>query len=244
MSVEHGEIFYYPNPTVINVFDKINSRHPEMGNSPSEIAELEPQKLLDAGAEYILAGAAFLANHGYDEYLKSLGAITWQAIQSKAVILSPAVNMPLILRHFNMPDETMYNLSNNPAGIKVVTKTILVENCPRVLLDRHCLFFEPKFLSDARQNPHEALTQLVSGASFVRDLVHVRDTIDIEYCLPRAQASQAHFLLAALQSQPNLRLNDERYESLALYPKGIWSLPAQARYKTVVGKDSFNPGLN
>lgn len=55
--------------------------------------------------------------------------------------------------------------------------------------------------------------------------------------IPRAFATEAHFLLHALKEQPDLQLGPFYRDILSRYPNGINDLPATARYKGTTGAE-------
>lgn len=228
MSIEAGNKYVPEGNDVFAAFSVVNQWHFTIGKTREEIFGKPIEKIAKAASDYLTAGVAFLANRSKDKYFEDIGTTTWHAINQKRVLSMLTDNMFGAAIQLGVPFEIAINQfgGNDKAYVLFTTS-----KSGKISRENAVVLLPPEFVVDAQIKPINALSALAWISSQVCDLVHERFYMDKQNMNPRADATEAHFLLEVLKRYPDTELSSNKKKLVEVYPKGIMSLPEGMRYK-------------
>jgi hypothetical protein len=114
-----------------------------------------------------------------------------------------------------------------------------------IAVERGFILFPSEFVVRAMKKPIEVLATMANMASQVNDIANNRLHIDQPFMEIRGYAFESDFLHYAKSMMPDVLLGDIYERAMREYPRGMDSLPLEARYSPYdAGSMFLNAALN
>ncbi len=234
MPIETAESFIPNGNDMIQAFSVVCARHVTIGKTLKEIMSHPFQEVGKVAGDYFTAGVAYLANRGHDSSIQEIGTTTWWAVNQRQVQTALVDDMPGTAMRLGVPPlvaRTSYANDEEPHVIFTAKRS------GAQTVESAFVLLPPHFIVMVQNKPIEAMATMSWICSQVKDQANGRLIIDRANIIPRAIATEAHFLREALNRYPNLQLATQYQKTLTRYPQGLDSLPAAMRYNGISGTE-------
>lgn len=229
---------------MLRAFDVVALKHALLigvVHTSAEIRAIPFENLQGAASDFFTAGVAFLANRGHDAYLQEVGTVAWWAVNQHRAITVMTNNMVGAAIAFGVPAEIAFNSFHTNDEPQLI---MFGHASGKVILESAYVLIPPEFIIRAKDCPIDGLATMAYICSQLRDLMNGRLAIDKDMMNPRAWATEAHFLLEAMEKHPGVELREVFHEVIRRYPDGFNDLPATAKYKGITGTEFMNANSN
>lgn len=241
MPVPEGYRYLPQSNSMLDAFVIPAQNHFAIGKTVEDVRNADLEKVAGAVQDFFTSGVAFLANRGHDEHMKEIGSVTWWAVgQSKAYPLVTD-NMRSAAIHLGVPS---YMLPEESTGNDESQVLYRAKGHGDNMRQTAFVLMPPEFAVKAQTNPIEALAITAWISSQLRDAANYRFHLDIDWVMPRADATKAHFLREAVRRHPEVLLSKNSLGLLRLYPEGIYSLPQKALYRGISSEEFLSAQNN
>lgn len=223
MAIPEAQSYLAQEPGVQHAFDIVNQLH---FLKTVDLTTLQNLPINQAGiiaADYTLASAGYFANHSTDPYLQEVGTLAWNTIERDELVTivythdarvgGEVIGFPKSFALTLLPDHPAFAIRASKSGPNT-----------------GYLVFPPHQIIRSKTNPTESLAAMAAMFSHVRDQATNRVSVDPENVKSRADATEAQFLIHALQENPEVMIGNYYMSLLTQYPNGIESLPDTVRY--------------
>lgn len=241
MTIKEGDSYIPQGSDATHAFDIINQRHFRIGSSLREIESADYQKLAEATSDYFTAGVAYLANRGYDEFLQELGTTTWRMVNQRRVLTAFTNDIKGALIQLGAPPQEVFSRVHQTTEPYVFFMSMQEG---KQAVESAFTLIPPYFVYKAKSKPIEALATMTWVGSQIRDLANNRLIIDQQYMIPRAEASEAHFLHEVTKRHPEMELDTVYHQIMDKYPDGLNSLPKALWYRGRSGDEYKSAAFN
>lgn len=230
MAIPDVENYIPQNDDMLSAFDVVkdlNRKH--AGLTTADIRSADIMALMPTLAFYFKAGMGFLANRGHDKVIRDIGEYSWRSVSAKRTSILVTDNIPVVAAASGATPEQINGMIDPYDPGKISFLPMIFRRISGVT-GGGFVFVPPEFAGKANYEPIEALANLVSVCSQIKDAECGRINSDYRFIPVRAYAAEAHFMLEAQRRYPNHELTPYHRSLMEEYPRGYDGLHFGLKY--------------